>query len=213
MVKIKVLHKFLKRNTSVSLDHFYGKQSLHPQLEAYLEDIKIEDDDDASSISSVSTTATCDNNVGPGRVLDAYFYQPLGRKVERYAAAVHSTLGLSPQQALIRSIDDDGDNGYASSIDSGSTTATCDNNPGPGRIIDMHFYQPFGRRIEKFAMRLTIASLLPWQISRFLEDRFKLSETISPRRTLTSATEDIHRYWPDGSTYVVGLKGLVRQTQ
>lgn len=32
--------------------------------------------------------------------------------------------------------------------------ATEDNIPGPGRVLDMHFYQPVGRRIEKWITNL-----------------------------------------------------------
>ena len=58
------------------------------------------------------------------------------------------------------------------SISSISTNATMDNIPGTGRTIDMHFYQPVGRVIERFAlnigMRLNICHPSPAQILRFL---------------------------------------------
>ena len=40
-----------------------------------------------------------------------------------------------------------------SSISSCSTNATMDNIPGTGRTIDMCFYQPVGRAIERIALR------------------------------------------------------------
>ena len=59
-----------------------------------------------------------------------------------------------------------------SSISSFSTNATMDNIPGTGRTIDMRFYQPVGRAIEKFALkiaiRLNICHPSPAQILRFL---------------------------------------------
>ena len=59
-----------------------------------------------------------------------------------------------------------------SSISSCSTNATMDNIPGTGRTLDMCFYQPVGRAIEKFALkiaiRLNICHPSPAQILRFL---------------------------------------------
>ena len=43
-----------------------------------------------------------------------------------------------------------------SSTNSFSTMATLDNIPGTGRTLDMHFYQPVGRAIEKFALKIAI---------------------------------------------------------
>ena len=48
--------------------------------------------------------------------------------------------------------DEDG----TSSISSCSTNATMDNIPGTGRTIDMCFYQPVGRAIEKSALKIAI---------------------------------------------------------
>ena len=68
--------------------------------------------------------------------------------------------------AYIEDVDD------ASSISSFSTNATMDNIPGTGRTLDMCFYQPVGRAIEKFALkiaiRLNICHPSPAQIVRFL---------------------------------------------
>lgn len=58
-----------------------------------------------------------------------------------------------------------------SSISSFSTTTTAENIPGAGRTVDMFFYQPVGRWIERLAMRLTISSLNPDQISCYIEAR------------------------------------------
>ena len=59
-----------------------------------------------------------------------------------------------------------------SSISSCSTNATMDNIPGTGRTIDMCFYQPVGRAIEKsalkIAIRLNICHPSPAQILRLL---------------------------------------------
>ena len=63
----------------------------------------IEDEDDASSISSCSTNATMDNIPGTGRTLDMCFYQPAGRAIERFALKVAIRLNIchpSPAQIL-----------------------------------------------------------------------------------------------------------------
>ena len=58
------------------------------------------------------------------------------------------------------------------SISSFSTNATMDNIPGAGRTLDMRFYQPVGRAIEKFALkiaiRLNVCHPSPAQILRLL---------------------------------------------
>ena len=60
-----------------------------------------------------------------------------------------------------------------SSISSCSTNATMDNIPGTGRTIDMCFYQPVGRAIEKFALKVAIRLKIwhpsPAQILRFVQ--------------------------------------------
>lgn len=42
-------------------------------------------DDNVNSINSFSTTATADNIPGTGRAVDTYFFQPIGRRIERLA--------------------------------------------------------------------------------------------------------------------------------
>ena len=63
----------------------------------------IEDEDDASSISSCSTNATMDNIPGTGRTLDMCFYQPVGRAIEKFALKIAIRLNIchpSPAQIL-----------------------------------------------------------------------------------------------------------------
>ena len=63
----------------------------------------IEDEDDASSISSCSTNATMDNIPGTGRTLDMHFYQPVGRAIEKFALKIAIRLNTchpSPAQIL-----------------------------------------------------------------------------------------------------------------
>lgn len=98
------------------------------------------------------------------------------------------------------------------SILSFSTMATADNIPGTGRSVDMYFYQPVGRLIERLAMRLTISSLNPAQIFRFLRKRLNSSPFLGcyfrPLHEVIQIICDEH-----GSTCVAGLKSLVKQTQ
>ena len=63
----------------------------------------IEDEDDTSSISSLSTNATMDNIPGTGRILDMCFYQPVGRAIEKFALKIAIRLNIchpSPAQIL-----------------------------------------------------------------------------------------------------------------
>ena len=83
--------------------------------------------------------------------------------LNHYDTGWNASYGTS---AYIEDVDD------SSSISSCSTNATMDNIPGTGRTIDMYFYQPVGRAIEKFALkiaiRLNICHPSPAQILRFL---------------------------------------------
>lgn len=99
----------------------------------------------------------------------------------------------------------------ASSILTFSTTATTDNIPGAGRSVDTFFYQPVGKWIERFAMRISISSLHPTQISRYIEAQL-LYHDYGPLfvRSQLNPHEVIAR---TGPTFVAGLKSLVKQTQ
>ena len=79
--------------------------------------------------------------------------------------------GIPWTQAYITELDDDNDDD-ARSIESFSTTATVDDNPGTGRVLDTYFFQPAGRRIERLAMRFTIRYLHPWRIEAFMHRVF-----------------------------------------
>ena len=100
------------------------------------------------------------------------------------------------------------------SISSCSTNATMDNIPGTGRTIDMRFYQPVGRAIERFALkiaiRLNICHPSPAQILRFLGlfpcygIWFYTAKTPSDVIARISAKE---------SSAVPGILSLVQQSQ
>ena len=175
-------------------------------LSCLLSELTDDDEDELKSVNSFSTTATCDDNVGTGRVLDKYFYQPAGRRVERFLEAyiVDANVGTSGESE--DNVDD------ASSASSFSTMATCDDNVGTGRVIDKHVYQALGRKVERLLARIAIKSLPPWQISSYIENGRKYSiirNGGSMKQSIVFASFSL----PDGETIVAGLKSLVRQTQ
>ena len=115
------------------------------------------------------------------------------------------------QHAAICTIADYDDE--ARSIQTFSTNATADDNPGTGRVLDTYFYQPVGRRIERLAMRITIRYLHPWRVCTFIETTFSgygWPPYKSP--SLTMALDNI-LIVNIGSTVIAGLKGLVQQTR
>lgn len=71
-----------------------------PHACAFAEIRNEEDSDCACSITSVSTNATMDDNPGPGRVVDKFIYQFLGRKIERLANRYISIYFLSPDRIV-----------------------------------------------------------------------------------------------------------------
>ena len=100
------------------------------------------------------------------------------------------------------------------SISSCSTNATMDNIPGTGRTIDMCFYQPVGRAIEKFALkiaiRLNICHPSPAQILHVLQ----LSPHLTLWRSITQKPSDvIARISADQPSAVPGILSLVHQSQ
>lgn len=94
--------------------------------------------------------------------------------------------------------------------------ATFDDLPGTGRIIDKHFYQPTGRRIERLAVRITFPFLTPGDITHRISGLITQSYFL-PRidvRSQGAILYDISKatFW-DGRTVVVGLESLIRQTR
>ena len=119
-------------------------------------------------------------------------------------------------QAYITEMEDD-DDGDTRSIDSFSTTATVDDNPGTGRVLDTYFFQPAGWRIERLAMRFTIRHLHPSRIEAFVAGVIAGGIGYFPRLdlelTLSIALRDIDRRDFSVPTVISGLKSLVRQAQ
>ena len=108
----------------------------------------------------------------------------------------------------------DGDDDETGTINSFSTTATTDDNPGTGRILDTYFFQPVGRRIERLAMRFTIQHLHPWRIEVFINRSFGYFPKTTIKSTLNYALQEINGVENGlGPTVIAGLKSLVRQAQ
>ena len=89
-----------------------------------------------------------------------------------------------------------------------------DNIPGTGRTLDMRFYQPVGRAIERFALkiaiRLNICHPSPAQILRFLG----LSPLRNPWPLKRRKPSDvIARISATEPSAVPGVLSLVQQSQ
>ena len=106
------------------------------------------------------------------------------------------------------------DDDDTSSISSCSTNATMDNIPGTGRTIDMCFYQPAGRAIErialKIAIRLNICHPSPAQIIRVLRlsswNRIWLKKVKKPGDVINAISAE-------KPTHARGILSLVQQSQ
>ena len=71
--------RIFKSRYTKEASRFYA---MHPGIlgaQFHITVLDEDNDDDARSIESFSTTATVDDNPGTGRVLDTYFFQPAGR--------------------------------------------------------------------------------------------------------------------------------------
>ena len=118
--------------------------------------------------------------------------------------------GWSASHGTNAYIEDEDD---TSSISSCSTNATMDNIPGTGRTIDMCFYQPVGRAIEKFALkiaiRLNICHPSPAQILRF----FRLAQGELWDRRVRKPSDVIADISAEEPSAVPGILSLVAQSQ
>ena len=98
-----------------------------------------------------------DDNIGAGRTLDKYFFQPAGRWVEQafmtVALLLHANRGGGVRVSPVVPVP---------VLDSASVSdaSTVTNNPGPGRIIDKYIYQTLGRMIENCAGRIAMSTYL-----------------------------------------------------
>lgn len=87
-----------------------------------------------------------------------------------------------------------------------STNATMDNIPGTGRTIDTYLYQFFGRKLERFIFRISMANISPDRIFRYL---WKGTCLFNPIVHIPDR-EELERIARDE---VSGLKSLIKQTQ
>ena len=94
------------------------------------------------------------------------------------------------------------------------TMETIDDNPGTGRTVDKYFFQPIGRKNERFAMRITITSLPPWRISQYFDTNLDLYVNVvySFHSNIGQALAGLGEL-KRGSTIIAGLKSIVKQTQ
>ena len=100
-----------------------------------------------------------DDNIGAGRTLDKYFFQPTGRFIERIFARIALRLHITPEGVLVTAdMFPSSDN---ASLLTGSSTSTMTDNPGTGRVIDKYIYQVLGRMLERCAGRIAMATYLP----------------------------------------------------
>ena len=99
-----------------------------------------------------------DDNIGTGRTLDKYFFQPTGRFIERIFARIALRLHITPEGVLVPAdMFPSSDN---ASLLTGSSTSTMTDNPGTGRVIDKYIYQVLGRMLERCAGRIAMATYL-----------------------------------------------------
>ena len=124
---------------------------------------------------------------------------------------IHYDTGWNASYGTSAYLEDEDD---TSSISSFSTNATMDNIPGTGRTLDMCFYQPVGRAIEKFALkvaiRLNICHPSPAQILRFFQLSPNLDYGLSVCRKPSDVIADISAVEPSA---VPGILSLVEQSQ
>ena len=99
-----------------------------------------------------------DNNIGAGRTLDNYMYQPAGKFIERLFAYIAFML----RGANVRNLRPVPAPGSDSASDAASitSTATATDIPGAGRIIDKCIYQVLGRMLEQCAGRIAMSTYL-----------------------------------------------------
>ena len=99
-----------------------------------------------------------DDNIGTGRTMDKYFFQPTGKFIERIFAKIALRLHITPEGVLVTAdMIPSSDN---ASLLTGSSTSTMTDNPGTGRVIDKYIYQVLGRMLERCAGRIAMATYL-----------------------------------------------------
>ena len=99
-----------------------------------------------------------DDNIGAGRTMDKYFFQPTGKFIERIFAKIALRLHITREGVVVTAdMFPSSDN---ASLLTGSSTSTTTDNPGTGRVIDKYIYQVLGRMLERCAGRIAMATYL-----------------------------------------------------
>ena len=99
-----------------------------------------------------------DDNIGAGRTLDKYFFQPTGKFIERIFAKIALRLHITPEGVIVpANMIPSSDKASLLTV---SSTSTMTDNPGTGRVIDKYIYQVLGRMLERCAGRIAMATYL-----------------------------------------------------
>lgn len=179
-----------------------------------------DEDDESLSFASFSTTSTADDLPGAGSTVDRYLYRPVGSLIERAlrgsrtAPYSSTTYGVPDDDVgAIYGVDVDRLENGAPTVSSFSTMATMDDNPGPGRVIDKHFYQTVGRKIELLAGRIVINYVPPGAILNYMYLNSSFGHGISIPKSTPGPVSDVMTKWDEGNTVMDGWKALVKQIQ
>lgn len=128
------------------------------------------------------------------------------------AASVWMCMAEKSDKYTIR-FDDDSDK---TSIESFSTMATMDNNPGTGRIMDMYIYQYFGKKVEKWINRMKLPYLPPETVLQHINEMFSSNgfDMLDDLQQypINSSVESISGL-QFGSDVIYGLKTMIRRAK
>ena len=103
-----------------------------------------------------------DDNIGTGRTLDKYFFQPTGKFIERIFAKIALRLHITREGVVVTAdMFTSSDNAL---LLTGSSTSTMTDNPGTGRVIDTYIYQVLGKVLERCAGRIAMSTYLSARI-------------------------------------------------
>ena len=178
---------------------------------------------------SYSTNWTCDDIPGTGRIIDKYVYQFLGRKLEMFMTKlpvlhqqeiIHEAMVSAPDgEKEDQQLEEDhliyDDTAYSQSIYSDSSMATINDNPGAGRTLDTHFFQPLGKLTERVISRVLLRTLpLAFPAERIISRVINIHDDLNnvggvttyPLKLFIDYTEEVGIEW-----ILPGLYALVKQ--
>lgn len=179
---------------------------------------------DAISILTDSTMATMDDNIGTGRTVDKFFFQPAGKFVERFLVNLTKSRSATGWVPPIRPTNIDSSDDSCSMSTTSTDTAT--DLPGPGRLFDKYVYQVTGKLLEHCAGRIATKTFLSADaISARIVEIWQLCYTEGLCDTCLSGAEAL----PDadkvqhaighietvrhGSFILAGIKELINRTR